>query len=50
MPGIDLHAHTSVSDGTETPAELVAAAVEAGLDVVAITDHDATSGWGEARA
>jgi predicted metal-dependent phosphoesterase TrpH len=46
MPGgIDLHAHTSVSDGTETPAELVAAAVEAGLDVVAITDHDATSGW-----
>jgi predicted metal-dependent phosphoesterase TrpH len=49
MPGgIDLHAHTSVSDGTETPAELVAAAVEAGLEVVAITDHDATSGWQEA--
>jgi 3',5'-nucleoside bisphosphate phosphatase len=50
MPGIDLHAHTSVSDGTETPAELVAAAVDAGLDVVAITDHDATSGWSEAFA
>jgi predicted metal-dependent phosphoesterase TrpH len=49
MPGgIDLHAHTSVSDGTETPAELVAAAIEAGLDVVAITDHDATSGWSDA--
>jgi predicted metal-dependent phosphoesterase TrpH len=48
MPGIDLHAHTSVSDGTETPSELVAAAVAAGLDVVAITDHDATSGWREA--
>jgi predicted metal-dependent phosphoesterase TrpH len=48
MPGIDLHAHTSVSDGTETPAELIAAAVAAGLDVVAITDHDATSGWIEA--
>jgi predicted metal-dependent phosphoesterase TrpH len=48
MPGIDLHAHTSVSDGTETPAELVAAAVAARLDVVAITDHDATSGWVEA--
>jgi 3',5'-nucleoside bisphosphate phosphatase len=48
MPGIDLHAHTSVSDGTETPAELVAAAVDAGLDVVAITDHDATAGWQEA--
>ena len=48
MPGIDLHAHTSVSDGTETPTELVGAAVAAGLDVVAITDHDATSGWPEA--
>ncbi|MBN9606449.1 MAG: PHP domain-containing protein [Actinomycetales bacterium] len=49
MPGIDLHAHTSVSDGTETPAELVAAAVEAGLDVVAITDHDSTAGWAAAE-
>ena len=49
MPGgIDLHAHTSVSDGTETPAGLVAAAVDAGLDAVAITDHDATTGWQEA--
>ncbi len=48
MPGIDLHAHTSVSDGTETPAELVAAALEAGLDAVAITDHDATAGWQQA--
>ena len=45
MPGIDLHTHSSVSDGTETPAELVAAAVAAGLDVVAITDHDSTAGW-----
>ncbi|MGN6325200.1 PHP domain-containing protein [Pseudolysinimonas sp.] len=50
MPGIDLHAHTSVSDGTEAPGELVRAAVDAGLDVVAITDHDATSGWEEAFA
>ncbi|MFW8745174.1 PHP domain-containing protein [Mesorhizobium japonicum] len=48
MPAIDLHAHTSASDGTEAPAQLVAAAVEAGLDVVAITDHDTTSGWSEA--
>ncbi|CAN5177739.1 PHP domain-containing protein [soil metagenome] len=48
MPGIDLHTHSSVSDGTETPAELIAAAVEAGLDAVAITDHDSTSGWVEA--
>ena len=42
---IDLHAHSSVSDGTETPAELVAAGVVAGLDVLAITDHDSTAGW-----
>jgi len=49
MPrAIDLHAHSSVSDGTETPAELVASAVAAGLDVVALTDHDATAGWQEA--
>lgn len=44
-PRIDLHAHSSVSDGTETPAELVAAGVAAGLDVLAITDHDSTAGW-----
>lgn len=44
-PLIDLHAHSSVSDGTESPAELVAAAVTAGLDVLAITDHDSTAGW-----
>ena len=45
---IDLHAHSSVSDGTETPAQLVGAAVVAGLDVIAITDHDSTAGWSEA--
>jgi len=45
---IDLHTHSSVSDGTETPAELVAAALEAGLGTVAITDHDSTAGWVEA--
>ena len=42
---IDLHAHSSVSDGTESPAELVAAGVAAGLGVLAITDHDSTAGW-----
>lgn len=47
---IDLHAHTTASDGTDTPAELVAAAAAAGLDVVAITDHDTTSGWEQALA
>ena len=45
---IDLHTHSNRSDGTDTPAELVAKAVEAGLDVVALTDHDATTGWDEA--
>lgn len=44
-PLIDLHAHSSVSDGTESPSELVAAGVAAGLDVLAITDHDSTAGW-----
>ncbi len=47
---IDLHTHSSVSDGTDTPAELVAAAAAAGLDVVALTDHDTTDGWAAARA
>ena len=47
---IDLHTHSAVSDGTETPTELVSAAAAAGLDVVAITDHDTTAGWAEAVA
>ncbi|GAA1886726.1 PHP domain-containing protein [Lapillicoccus jejuensis] len=47
-PRIDLHAHSTASDGTESPAGLVAAAAAAGLDVVAITDHDTTHGWAEA--
>lgn len=45
---IDLHAHSTASDGTDTPAELVATAAAAGLDVVALTDHDTTAGWAEA--
>lgn len=47
---IDLHAHSNVSDGTDTPAELVTAAAAAGLDVLAITDHDTTAGWQPAAA
>jgi predicted metal-dependent phosphoesterase TrpH len=47
---IDLHTHSSVSDGTESPAELVATAAAAGLDVVALTDHDTTAGWAAAAA
>jgi len=48
-PGaIDLHTHSSVSDGTETPAQLIRAAVASGLGTVALTDHDSTAGWHEA--
>ena len=47
---IDLHTHSSVSDGTETPAELLATARGARLDVVGLTDHDTTDGWAEAEA
>ncbi len=46
---IDLHTHSSRSDGTDTPADLVRAASAAGLDVVALTDHDTAVGWGEAQ-
>jgi len=45
---IDLHTHSSRSDGTSPPAELVAQAAAAGLDVVALTDHDTADGWAEA--
>ncbi|MEV6021012.1 PHP domain-containing protein [Streptomyces sp. NPDC051997] len=47
---IDLHAHSTASDGTDTPAELVRNAAAAGLDVVALTDHDTTRGHAEAVA
>ncbi len=47
---IDLHTHSLASDGTDTPAGLVRAAVAAGLDVVALTDHDTAAGWAEAEA
>ncbi|MET7716525.1 PHP domain-containing protein [Streptomyces sp. NPDC005407] len=47
---IDLHTHSTASDGTDTPAELVLGAAAAGLDVVALTDHDTTRGHAEAIA
>ncbi|AXO33039.1 PHP domain-containing protein [Micromonospora sp. B006] len=47
---IDLHTHSTASDGTLDPAELVRAAADAGLDVVALTDHDTTAGWAPAVA
>jgi len=49
-PRVDLHTHSTASDGTDTPAELMVRAGEAGLDVVALTDHDTTAGWGSAAA
>lgn len=45
---IDLHAHSWCSDGSEPPAEVVAQAARAGVGVVALTDHDVVTGWGEA--
>jgi 3',5'-nucleoside bisphosphate phosphatase len=46
---IDLHVHSSASDGTDPPAEVVRRAAAAGLDVMALTDHDTTSGIAQAR-
>ena len=46
---IDLHAHTTASDGADSPRELVGHALAAGLDVLGLTDHDTTSGWREAK-
>ncbi|MFE9658578.1 MULTISPECIES: PHP domain-containing protein [unclassified Streptomyces] len=47
---IDLHTHSTASDGTDTPAQLVRKAAASGLAVVALTDHDTTRGHAEARA
>jgi len=45
---IDLHTHSTFSDGTQSPAGVVGSAAHAGLDVLALTDHDTTAGWEEA--
>ena len=45
---IDLHTHSTASDGTDSPARLVEVAALAGIKTLAITDHDTTSGWAEA--
>ena len=47
---IDLHVHSSASDGTDAPAEVIRRAAAAGLDVLALTDHDTQAGVAEARA
>ncbi|MBB6051894.1 PHP domain-containing protein [Armatimonas rosea] len=46
----DLHTHTTASDGTLTPTELVTAAHQCGLGLLAVTDHDTTAGVAEAQA
>lgn len=50
MGGVDLHTHTTCSDGTLAPADLVREAVRCGVRVLAITDHDSTDGLAEAHA
>ena len=47
---IDLHTHTTASDGTDKPFEMLENARKAGLTMVAMTDHDTTAGWREVRA
>ena len=46
---IDLHTHTDCSDGTDSPVQLVNKALAQGISVLAITDHDTTSGWSAAQ-
>jgi 3',5'-nucleoside bisphosphate phosphatase len=46
---IDLHSHSTASDGTDPPAEVMRRARVAGLDVIALTDHDTLAGHDEAR-
>lgn len=45
---IDLHSHSTASDGTQSPADVVELAAAAGLDVLALTDHDSADGWADA--
>ena len=47
---VDLHVHTTASDGERTPREVVARAAEAGLAAIAVTDHDTVAGLAEAEA
>ena len=46
---VDLHTHSTASDGTDPPAQVMRRAADAGLDVVALTDHDTLAGHAEAR-
>ena len=50
LAGVDLHTHSTASDGTLRPAEVVRLAAEAGLSAIALTDHDTAAGVAEAAA
>jgi 3',5'-nucleoside bisphosphate phosphatase len=50
MNEVDLHTHTTASDGALTPAQLVVRAAKLALKVIAVTDHDSTEGVREAQA
>lgn len=50
MANIDLHIHSTASDGTDTPAQIAAKAAEIGLSAIALTDHDTLSGLEECEA
>jgi predicted metal-dependent phosphoesterase TrpH len=47
---IDLHTHTNASDGTDSPSELIDKAINRGINILALTDHDTTRGWSEASS
>jgi len=49
MSGVDLHLHSSCSDGKATPAEIAARAVQAGIDCISLTDHGMVDGLGQLR-
>jgi predicted metal-dependent phosphoesterase TrpH len=49
MVKIDLHTHSTRSDGLDSPTQLMENAAKAGIEIIALTDHDTVSGWDEAR-
>ena len=47
---IDLHTHTNASDWTDSPTQLIDKAINRGINILALTDHDTTRGWDEAKS